>query len=88
MRQFEERLLRLPEVMRRTKLTKSGVYYAIRRPKEKGGGFPRPFAFRLRKPGKANGRAVGWAEQEVQDWLDRRAASQEQEQEREEGTTP
>ena len=50
------RILRLPAVMSRTGLSRSSVYLRISQ-----GRFPKPIAL--------GGRAVGWIEAEIDDWL-------------------
>ncbi|HXV82341.1 MAG TPA: AlpA family transcriptional regulator [Candidatus Binatia bacterium] len=52
-------ILRLPEVKRSTGLSRSTIYLRVAQ-----GTFPKPVAL--------GGRAVGWLEVEVQDWLQRR----------------
>jgi prophage regulatory protein len=52
-------ILRLPEVKRSTGLSRSTIYLRIAE-----GRFPKPVSL--------GGRAVGWLEAEVQDWLTRR----------------
>lgn len=52
-------ILRLPEVKRSTGLSRSTIYLRVAE-----GTFP--------KPVRLGGRAVGWLEAEVQDWLQRR----------------
>lgn len=52
-------ILRLPEVKKSTGLSRSTIYLRITQ-----GIFP--------KPVDLGGRAVGWLEAEVQDWLQRR----------------
>lgn len=52
-------ILRLPEVKRSTGLSRSTIYFRITQ-----GTFPRPVSL--------GGRAVGWLEAEIQDWLQRR----------------
>jgi len=52
-------ILRLPEVRRSTGLSRSTIYLRIAE-----GKFP--------KPVRLGGRAVGWLEAEVQDWLRQR----------------
>ncbi len=52
-------ILRLPEVKRSTGLSRSTIYLRIAE-----GCFPKPVSL--------GGRAVGWLEAEVQDWLQRR----------------
>ena len=55
------RILRLPEVLARTGLSRSTVYVRIEQ-----GRFPRPVAL--------GGRAVGWIESEIDAWLRDRIA--------------
>lgn len=50
------RILRLPEVMTRTGLSRSTIYLRISQ-----GNFP--------KPVNLGTRAVGWIEEEIQEWL-------------------
>lgn len=50
------RILRLPEVMSRTGLSRSTIYLRISQ-----GTFP--------KPVNLGARAVGWIEEEIQEWL-------------------
>ena len=52
-------ILRLPEVKRSTGLSRSTIYLRIAR-----GAFPKPVSL--------GGRAVGWLEAEIQEWLQRR----------------
>jgi prophage regulatory protein len=52
-------ILRLPEVRRSTGLSRSTIYLRIAE-----GKFP--------KPVRLGGRAVGWLEAEIQEWLERR----------------
>jgi prophage regulatory protein len=52
-------ILRLPAVKTRTGLSRSTIYLRIAE-----GRFPKPVSL--------GGRAVGWLEAEVQDWLQRR----------------
>jgi prophage regulatory protein len=52
-------ILRLPEVKRSTGLSRSTIYLRVAE-----GKFPKPVSL--------GGRAVGWLEAEVQDWLQRR----------------
>ena len=52
------RILRLPEVMTRTGLSRSTIYLRISQ-----GNFPRPVSL--------GARAVGWIEVEIQEWLQR-----------------
>lgn len=49
-------ILRLPDVKKRTGLARSTIYLRISE-----GGFPRPI--------ELGGRAVGWIESEINDWL-------------------
>ncbi len=55
------RFLRLPEVMERTGLSRSTIYVRVA-----AGRFPRPVAL--------GGRAVGWIEAEVDEWVRERIA--------------
>ena len=55
------RFLRLPEVQRRTGLSRSTIYVRLER-----GLFPRPVSL--------GGRAVGWIEAEVDEWVRNRIA--------------
>ena len=55
------RFLRLPEVMARTGLSRSTIYVRVA-----GGCFPRPIAL--------GGRAVGWIEAEIEEWVAERIA--------------
>lgn len=52
-------ILRLPAVKARTGLSRSTIYLRVA-----VGAFPKPVSL--------GGRAVGWLESEVQDWLQRR----------------
>lgn len=52
-------ILRLPAVKARTGLSRSTIYLRLAE-----GGFPKPVSL--------GGRAVGWLESEIQDWLQRR----------------
>lgn len=52
-------ILRLPAVMTRTGLSRSSIYLRLTQK-----AFPRPIAL--------GGRAVGWIEQEVDEWLAKR----------------
>jgi len=52
-------ILRLPEVKRSTGLSRSTIYLRVAE-----GTFPKPVSL--------GGRSVGWLDQEVQDWLQRR----------------
>ena len=51
-------ILRLPQVRARTGLSRSAIYLRISK-----GNFPKPVSL--------GGRAVGWVEAEVDDWLTR-----------------
>ena len=51
-------ILRLPTVKERTGLSRSTIYLRI-----KDGKFPKPVSL--------GGRAVGWIEAEISDWLDK-----------------
>jgi len=55
------RFLRLPEVMERTGLSRSTIYVRVA-----AGSFPRPVAL--------GGRAVGWIEAEIEEWVAERIA--------------
>ncbi len=55
------RFLRLPEVMERTGLSRSTIYVRLAE-----GRFPRPVAL--------GGRAVGWIEAEIDEWVRERIA--------------
>jgi prophage regulatory protein len=59
-------VLRLPEVKRRTGLSRSSIYNRIAQ-----GTFPRGFSL--------GGRARGWLEAEVEQWVTARAASRDKE---------
>ena len=50
-------ILRLPQVMARTGLSRSTIYLRISK-----GQFPKPISL--------GGRAVGWIEEEINSWLD------------------
>lgn len=52
-------ILRLPAVKARTGLSRSTIYLRV-----SGGTFPKPVSL--------GGRAVGWIESEIQEWLERR----------------
>jgi prophage regulatory protein len=52
-------ILRLPEVKRCTGLSRSTIYFRIAQ-----GAFPKPVSL--------GGRAVGWLEAEIQEWLEQR----------------
>jgi prophage regulatory protein len=56
---MNHQILRLPEVMKSTGLSRSTIYLRISE-----GTFPKPVGL--------GGRAVGWLEADVQDWLERR----------------
>lgn len=49
-------ILRLPSVQKRTGLSRSTIYLRISE-----GGFPKPISL--------GGRAVGWIEEEINEWL-------------------
>lgn len=55
-------ILRLPEVLSRTGLSRSSIYLRIA-----NGEFPAPVSL--------GGRAVGWPETEVEEWLAEKVAS-------------
>ncbi len=55
-------ILRLPAVKARTGLARSTIYLRVAQ-----GSFPRPVGL--------GGRAVGWLEAEVQNWLEQRIAA-------------
>ena len=59
--QVPGRFLRLPEVMARTGLSRSTIYVRLEQ-----GRFPRPVSL--------GGRAVGWVEAEVDEWMRERIA--------------
>ena len=63
------RFLRLPEVLERTGLSRSTIYVRLAE-----GRFPRPVAL--------GGRAVGWIEAEVDEWVRQRIAESRLEGER------
>ncbi|TMA93746.1 MAG: AlpA family transcriptional regulator [Deltaproteobacteria bacterium] len=52
-------ILRLPEVKKSTGLSRSTIYLRVSQ-----GAFPKPVSL--------GGRAVGWLEAEIQQWLERR----------------
>ena len=58
-KQGQVRFLRLPEVLARTGLSRSTIYVRLDQ-----GRFPRPVSL--------GGRAVGWIEAEVDEWIRRR----------------
>lgn len=58
----EHNILRLPEVMKKTGLSRSTIYAYIDR-----GEFPKPIKIGLR--------AVGWHEHEINQWIEARAVS-------------
>ena len=58
------RILRLPEVLVRTGLSKSSIYLRISQSR-----FPKPIPL--------GGRSVGWVEEQVEHWLERQIASAE-----------
>ena len=55
------RFLRLPEVMARTGLSRSTIYVRLEQ-----GLFPRPVSL--------GGRAVGWIDSEIDEWMSNRVA--------------
>jgi prophage regulatory protein len=55
-------ILRLPAVKTRTGLSRSTIYLRVSQ-----GAFPRPVSL--------GGRAVGWVEAEIQEWLQQRIAA-------------
>ncbi|MFQ5443483.1 MAG: helix-turn-helix transcriptional regulator [Nitrospinales bacterium] len=55
---MEHRILRLPAVMARTGLSRSTIYLRVSQDT-----FPKPVSL--------GGRAVGWVEAEIQEWLQR-----------------
>src|SRR4051812_17387177 len=57
-------IIRLPEVRGRVKRCKSGIYADI-----SAGTFPRPIPI--------GARAVGWLENEIEEWITKRAASRQ-----------
>lgn len=59
-----QKLVRLPEVIERTSLSRSTIYEMMA-----GGRFPRPV--------KLNLRSNGWIEAEINAWLDTRIATRE-----------
>jgi prophage regulatory protein len=58
------RLLKLPEVLRRTGLSRSAVYEKIKRQE-------------LKRPVPLGGRAVGFVESEVEAWVTQRIAARD-----------
>jgi prophage regulatory protein len=67
-------ILRLPDVKRSTGLSRSTIYLRITQ-----GTFPKPVSL--------GGRAVGWLEAEVQQWLQRRIEASRSESGRGQGAT-
>ena len=61
-KQGQVRFLRLPEVLARTGLSRSTIYVRLEQ-----GRFPRPVSL--------GGRAVGWIEAEVDEWMRERIAA-------------
>lgn len=59
-----QKLVRLPEVIERTSLSRSTIYEMMAQ-----GRFPRPV--------KLNLRSNGWVEAEINDWLESRVAERE-----------
>ena len=58
------KILRLPEVLSRTGLSRSSIYLRMSRNK-----FPKSISL--------GGRSVGWVEEQVEQWLERQIASAE-----------
>lgn len=54
-------ILRLPDVKNRTGLSRSTIYLRVN-----DGSFPKPISL--------GGRAVGWIEEEIQHWIDKRVS--------------
>ena len=67
-------ILRLPDVKRSTGLSRSTIYLRITQ-----GTFPKPVSL--------GGRAVGWLEAEIQEWLQRRIETGRSESARGQGAT-
>ena len=63
---MQHRILRLPEVMARTGLSRSTIYLRISQ-----GTFPKPVSL--------GPRAVGWVEAEIQEWIERQIESRRKE---------
>lgn len=59
MEQRSKRILRLPETEYRTGLKKSTIYERVA-----SGDFPKPI--------NLGSRAIGWLEQDIEDWIDAR----------------
>tara|TARA_R100001143_G_C3360729_1_gene135375 strand:- start:3683 stop:3904 length:222 start_codon:yes stop_codon:yes gene_type:complete len=59
-------ILRLPDVKSRTGLSRSTIYLRVNE-----GSFPKPISL--------GGRAVGWIESEVQDWVNKQIEQSRQE---------
>jgi len=68
---MSDSIIRLPEVRRRTGLSRSAIYAKIgrssRRPDDHDASFPRPV--------RLGARAVGWLDSEIDAWLSRQAAN-------------
>ena len=62
---MEHRILRLPEVMARTGLSRSTIYLRVSQDT-----FPKAI--------NLGGRAVGWVEAEIQEWLERQIEASRQ----------
>lgn len=60
-------ILRLPDVKSRTGLSRSTIYLRVNE-----GSFPKPISL--------GGRAVGWIESEIQDWVNKQIEQSRQEQ--------
>jgi prophage regulatory protein len=60
------KILRLPDVRGRTKLAKTQIYAQI-----KEGHFPKPV------PLTVGGRAVGWLESEIDEWIEKRSKARD-----------
>lgn len=59
---MSEKILRLPQVMERTGLSRSMIYFLISM-----GGFPKQVKLTLR--------TVGWRESEIDDWIESRVVA-------------
>lgn len=62
---MNSKILKLPEVMKATSLSRSSIYAFI-----KENSFPRPIHL--------GARAVGWLESEISDWINQKAESRVQ----------
>ena len=56
------RILRLPEVVARTGLSRSSIYLRVSQ-----NNFPKPISL--------GGRSVGWVEEQIEQWLERQIAA-------------